>query len=390
MLRSSSSTFSSELVRSKRLNDFTQLKRYVLGIVLWTIGALVLFDAVVGLAFRQPSDPRQASSSLQTYFDYGRSIEGKLRRLVGSTPEQDALIVEAGWLANDCDIATPPPPGKLAFDIYGMSHSAQLAEQMLRLDSGLAGHSFGGPAAPASHSYACFVRRVEAKRERAPVQILGLLASQIPRLETISGLTTSFEGPMPFTYPRYSLVSGGRLVGFFPSITSREDLRAALADPEKWHAFLNELAANDLFYAERIFRADVFDHSVLGRMIRRAWGQRTLRDRTASLRAEDGFSGAPDISPVLRAILIDFANKARAAGERPIVILIEDRGQGGIFSKMITSTLRENRIEFITTSDIVSPNDNSNFVSDGHFTPAANEKIARAVLSLLGRANTSR
>ena len=194
MLRSSSSTFSSELVRSKRLNDFTQLKRYVLGIVLWTIGALVLFDAVVGLTFRQPSDPRQASSSLQTYFDYGRSIEGKLRRLVGSTPEQDAPIVEAGWLANDCDIATPPSPGKLAFDIYGMSHSDQLAEQMQRLNSGLAGHSFAGPAAPASHSYACFVRRVEAKHERAPVQILGLLASQILRLETISGLTTSFEG----------------------------------------------------------------------------------------------------------------------------------------------------------------------------------------------------
>ena len=67
---------------------------------------------------------------------------------------------------------------------------------------------------------------------------------------------------------------------------------------------------------------------------------------------------------------------------RPIVILIEDRGQGGILAKMAASTLRENRIEFITTSDIVSPNDNSNFVSDGHFTPAANEKIARAVLSL--------
>ena len=81
------------------------------------------------------------------------------------------------------------------------------------------------------------------------------------------------------------------------------------------------------------------------------------------------FSGAPDISPVLRAILIDFANKVRAAGERPIVILIEDRGQGGILSKMATSALQENRIEFITTSDIVSPNDNSNFVSDGHFTP---------------------
>ena len=93
--------------------------------------------------------------------------------------------------------------------------------------------------------------------------------------------------------------------------------------------FLDELATHDCFYAPRVFQADIFDHSVLARMIRRAWGQRVLRARTAALRAADGFSGAPDIAPVLRAMLIDFANKARAAGERPIVILIEDRGYGG-------------------------------------------------------------
>ena len=81
-------------------------------------------DAAVGFAFRPPSDPRRAPSSLQRYFDYGRSIEGKLRREVGSTPEQDAAIVKAGWL-NDCDIATSTPPGKLAFDIYGMSFSTR-------------------------------------------------------------------------------------------------------------------------------------------------------------------------------------------------------------------------------------------------------------------------
>ena len=83
----------------------------------------------------------------------------------------------------------------------------------------LPSHSFGGPAAPANHSYACFVRRVEAKRDRAPIQILAMLASSIPRMETISGLTTSFEGPEPFTYPRYSLAPDGRLVGYSPSIT---------------------------------------------------------------------------------------------------------------------------------------------------------------------------
>src|SRR5450759_3527853 len=98
MLRSSSSTFSSEHARSKRSNGRARLKRHILGIVLWTIGALILIDAAVGFAFRPPLDPRRAPSSLQRYFDYGRSIEGKLRREVGLTPEQDAAIVRAGWL----------------------------------------------------------------------------------------------------------------------------------------------------------------------------------------------------------------------------------------------------------------------------------------------------
>jgi hypothetical protein len=354
--------------------------------VLWTIGALILSDVAVGFAFRPPLDPLRASSSLQAYFDYGRSIEGKLRREVGSTPEQDAAIVKAGWIANECDIATPRSPGKLTFDIYGMSFSNQIADQMVRADPNLASQGFAGPAAPPNHSYACFVHRVEANLDRASIQILGVLASSIPRMETISGLSTSFESPQPFTYPRYSLSLNGHLVGYSPSINTEEDLRAALANPVKWRTFLNELATNDSFYAPRVFQADVFDHSVLGRMIRRAWGQRVLRARTAALRATNGFSGAPDIAPVFRAMLIDFANRARTAGERPIVILIEDRGYGGSLSAIAAPALRANQIDFITTSQIVSPDDPGNFLSDGHFTPVANEKIAHAVLDLLHRA----
>ena len=384
MLRSSLSTSSSEYGRSRRLNSRARFRHRILSVVLWTIGALVLMDVVVDFAFRPPSDLRRASS-LQRYFDYGRSIEGKLRREVGSTPDQDAAIVKAGWL-NDCDVATSNSPGKLTFDIYGMSFSGQIADQMIRLDPGLASQSFGGPAAPPTHSYACFIRRVDAKRGLASIQILGILASSIPRMETISGLTTSFEGPEPFTYPRYSLAPDGHLVGYMPSITTQEDLRAALANPMKWQAFLNELAAHDYFYTPLVFRADVFDHSVLARMIRRAWGQRVLRVRTAALRAADGFSGAPDIAPVLRAMLIDFANRTRAAGERPIVILIEDRGYGGTLSAIAATALRANHIDFITTSAVVSATDTSNFLGDGHFTPAVNEKFARAVLDLLGRA----
>jgi hypothetical protein len=385
MLRSSSSTSSSEPARSKRLNSRTRLRRHILRIGLWTIGALFLIDITVGFAFRLPSGSQRPPSTLQRYFDYGRSIEGKLRREVGPTPEQDALIVRAGWLANECDIDTSTPADKLAFDIYGMSFSNQIADQMVRLDPGLASQEFGGPSAPPNHSYACFVRRVDGKRKRAPIQILGILAGTISRMETISGLTTSFEVPEPFTYPRYSLASNERPIEYSSSIATRDDLRAALANPMKWHAFLDELAAHDYFYAPLVFNADIFDHSVLARMIRRSWGQRVLRVRTTALRATDGYSGAPDIVPLLRSMLIDFANRARTAGERPIVILIEDRAYVGALSAIAAPALRANHIDFINTSEIVSYTDSNNFLADGHFIPAANDKIARAMLDLLGR-----
>jgi hypothetical protein len=384
MRLSSSSTSSSEPARPDRQYGHARLRRRVLIVLLWTIAGLVVIDVAVGLAFRLPADARSEGSSLQNYFNYGRSIEGKLRYLVGRTPEEDAPIVKSGWLLQDCYVERSFPTGNLGFDIYGMSFSGLIADQMTRLDPDLASRQFGGPAAPPNHSYACFLRRFEAKRDLAPVQILGVLASSVRRMETISGLTTSFESPMPFSYPRYSLSRDGRLLGHMPSIESANDLRVALSDSGTWRAFEQDLANNDYFYSRSVFRADVFDHSVIARMIRRAWGQRLLNERTDALRGADGFSGAPDIPRVLGAILVDFAKKARERGTRPIVILIEDRGYGESLSSIAAPTLKANDIEFIATSTIVSPDDSGNFVGDGHFTPAAFEKIARAVLKLFG------
>jgi hypothetical protein len=385
MLRSSSSTSSSEPIHFRRRFGHARLRRRVFGVLSWTLAASILIDVAVGFAFRLPADPRSAGSALQNYFNYGRSIEGKLRRLVGKTPDGDAPIVRAGWLPGECDIGSPPLPGKLSFDIYGMSFTNMIADQMERLDPRLASRRFGGPAAPPNHSFACFLRIFAANRPLAPIQIMGVLASSVRRMETISGLTTSFESPMPFTYPRYSLTGEGHLEGRMASIGSEPDLRSALDDPRKWRAFEDDLSSADYFYSRAVFEADAFDHSVMARMIRRAWGQRIVNERTDALRAKDGFSGAPDIIPVLRAMLLDFAVKARERGTRPIVILIEDRGYGGSISAPVVPMLRANGIEFISTSTIVAPDDSGNFVADGHFTTAGFEKIAQAALGVLGR-----
>jgi hypothetical protein len=323
---------------------------------------------------------------MQRYFDYGRSIEGKLRRYMGSSADQDNEIMRAGWLS-DCDVPTVSLPGKLMFDIYGMSFSNNIADRLERLNPRLAGQRFAGPAAPPNHSYACFLRRAQKGVDRAPIQVLGVLASSIPRMETLSGLTTSFEAPQPFTYPRYSLTPDGHLAARWSSIRSHEDLRAALSDSAKWRAFLDELALYDAFYVRSLVKADIFDHSVLARMIRRAWAQHSFRSRTASLRPANGFSGATDIAPVLVAMLLDFAATARAAGQQPIVILFEDRGYGTALSTMVAPALRANRIDFVASSTIASPIDSGKFLGDGHFIPAVEEKIAQAVLNLLGRAS---
>ena len=101
--------------------------------------------------------------------------------------------------------------------------------------------------------------------------------------------------------------------------------------------------------------------------------------------AETGFDGAPEIAPVLRAILVDFAGRARAAGQRPIVILIEDRGYGGLLSAILAPTLQESHVAFIATGQIVRTDDAQNFVPDGHFTPAVFSELARAMLRVLDR-----
>jgi hypothetical protein len=47
-------------------------------VLLWTLAAVFVIDAAAGIAFRLPADPRQAPSSLQAYFNYGRVDRGQI------------------------------------------------------------------------------------------------------------------------------------------------------------------------------------------------------------------------------------------------------------------------------------------------------------------------
>src|SRR5487761_2231949 len=140
MLLFNSFTSSSKNTRNRGAQVRAKFRRHIVSILIWTTCALVLIDIAVGYAFHLPSDNQQQPTALQNYFNYGQSIEGKLRHYIGTTPEQDAAIMKAGWLADVCDISTHAVSGRIDFDIYGMSFSNHIADHMEQLDPKFLGH----------------------------------------------------------------------------------------------------------------------------------------------------------------------------------------------------------------------------------------------------------
>jgi hypothetical protein len=110
---------------------------------------------------------------------------------------------------------------------------------------------------------------------------------------------------------------------------------------------------------------------------------RSIRERTAHLFGAEGQSDPRDAGRVALALVRDFAVSARQRGERPIVLLIEDRRQGGVLNQLPRPVLATEKIEFVDTTDVVDPSDPANFVEDGHFTPATDAIITDGLIKLI-------
>ena len=92
---------------------------------LWTVLFLAAGDVAVNRLFPLPVDRRAApTGQLQAYFNYGWTIEAKIRRAVGPTDETSAPLTLAGWIDREvrreasADRATAP--GDLVVSSYGM------------------------------------------------------------------------------------------------------------------------------------------------------------------------------------------------------------------------------------------------------------------------------
>jgi len=363
-------------------------RKALLKTLAWAGGFLALADLTINLAFPPPDDPRTPPNAIALYSDYGRSIEAKLRRDIGATDERTSLIALAGWVDRGCRQAIPAEAGRRILSVYGMSFSADIGEALEKLDPRFRSVSFGGPGAPPNHSFKCLETRFDAAAAGVPdeseVVVFGILASAVKGLLSMTGATTGFERPSPFGYPRY-VVEGGNLRELPTPVPTLQAWREALASPARMDAVEAELARHDHFYEAALFRSNALDASALVRMVRRAAAQDHHRALARSVLGPSGFADRPDVGPVLQAMVLSVADRARAAGKRPVLLLIHDGASGRALETLLGPTLDAAGIDWVSTADDAPTSDPANFIGDGHFTDEANQRIARRLRERLDR-----
>lgn len=349
----------------------------------WFCCALVSFDAAINVLFPYPSDPLDtAPKALNLYFDYGRSLEGKVARQIGPTDATSAPLARAGWLADVPNPEEPklPKPGHHLISLYGMSFVGYLAEAVHQLDPSLDMRLHVGPATPPNHTFAAYQR--DRGQQQADIVVFGILASSVRGMDAMSGMNLITDVPPPFTFPRYEL-QNDQLVEIVPQVQSLAQLRQAFQDPQQQQAFAAQMQQHDRFFEPFVYQHNLLDHSAILRMIRRAWTKTHQEQVESSIHDHSGFKPSWEQVPVLKAMVAEFAATARADGKRPLVVLFNDRGFDDHLYQLLEPTLKANQIPYISTHAIVPATDGANFIGDGHFTQAANQKIAEKTLGLI-------
>jgi hypothetical protein len=355
----------------------------------WTLVFLLVADLALGVLFRMPADPAARPSPLAQYFDFGTSIEGKMRRMVRDRDSTSAPVARAGWLEpfNDGGEPLAARPGGRLVAAYGQSFAFQVVTPMVAMDSSFTLRTRGGPASPASHAYAFW--ELDRPRIHADVAILGVLASSVRALDAASASTWQFESPPLYTLPRYRVAPDGTLTQSLPPVRSLADLRAALSDRLRLREWERQLARDDAWYDPLVWRASWLDRSSLARLLRRAWAQREMRGRLARLHGRKGFREGAEQVRVLHALVASFVWGCRADGTLPVVLLLEDAGYSDHLSKSLGSQLDSLGVVWLATHELADSGNPMNLKGDGHFKVEVNERLAAELLARVRRGLTS-
>ena len=347
-----------------------------------TLALLVALDAAVAgllaLAERQGR-----LGALVRYFDYGRSVPGKLAQWEAE-PALPGNLYDVAWLGagvagSATAFAAEPPGTGPVLRSYGMSFIDNILHQAAALDPTLRLDRHSGPAAPPNFAYAYFLDD-RANRRAGDGAILAILSSSVAAMAALSNRTWMFEQPAPFTYPIFRPEGEAGLSRTDPLIAGAAEQRSLATDAARARAWSQQLAREDAFYGPVTHAAPILDRSPFARLVRRALAQGHVA-RTE--RAVLGGARYPD-APVLERMATRFAETARQDGQRPLVVLIQSRDPADPdLAQVLRPTLDGHGIAVLATVDHADPRDPSLFVGDGHYRPEIDRRFARALLDWL-------
>ncbi len=347
----------------------------------WALLWLVVLDVAANVAFAYPADVRNVNPGrMQLFFDYGRSMEGRLRRMTIADPAQTAPITLAGWYRPLQALERPAKPGGTLVTVYGMSHAVRLADALQRTSSRYSARSVGAPGATTNWSFGAFRR--DKDRGASKVVVLAIMSSTLPNITSMTPMTWNISFPLPYTQDRYVL-DGGRLRVVEPPYESFAAYVATLHDPAKWAAARQLFRRYDPFYDRFLLEATPLDRSTLVRMARRAWSNRRDRDAAGDVLTARGFSADSEAVRLANAIIAAFAAQARAAGQLPVIYVVNNYGYGDQLHRALQATLDRDHIPYLSSDTVVNPNDPSNYLPDTHFTDANDDRLAQALDQLI-------
>jgi len=356
-------------------------------IVLWILFYLILIDLSVNIVFRYPKDPHNVSPSfLQSYFDYGRSVEGKLQWMTRPTTAESAPRVSGGWLKSDRYLSLPAKTARkeeVRIALYGMSHTQCLWEAMQKIDKRYLVRGFMAAGATPNWSYAAY--EFDRGRHKADVVVLGILTDSVSPITSTTGMTAFFDSSFPYTFPRYT-VKDGKLEAVYPPFCDAKGYIDHFYNPSKWNAYRNWLVKNDKYYDTLLFQRSILDHSALFRLLRRAYSEREKQKLTDSVHAKTGFIEASEEIVILRAIVKAFAESARKDGIIPVIYVVNSKGTGDHLFRILKPTIDESDIPYLSTHTICPPADPHIYLAENsHFIPSKDLELAGELIKIVNK-----
>jgi hypothetical protein len=212
------------------------------------------------------------------------------------------------------------------------------------------------------------------------------MSGNLAMINTLSAMTWNTGYALPYTTDRF-LLDDGKLRVVHPPYASFNDYVQTLNDDAKWAEALRIFAKYDSMYDPLIIRANAFDRSALLRLLRRAYALRFSREARREVLDHRGFNPDSNEVKVAQQIVREFAANARKDGMIPVIYVVNLLGDSDYMFRALQPALEQDKVPYLNSAAIASPNDPRKYLSDSHFTSEIDDELARALSKIIEQAS---